>query len=102
MKTKLLKNKIIVIAAVFYFGILGNLNAAGTLIMKPENPGPYEDVEITFKTYSFDIDNALLTWYVDNKVILSGKGEKTLKIKTGAIGTTIPLVVNVKNAAGEE
>ena len=102
MKSKLLKNKIIIFAAVFYFGILNNLNAAGTLIMKPENPGPYEDVEITFKTYSFDVDNALLTWSVDKKIILSGKGEKTLKIKTGAIGTTIPLIVNVITATGEE
>lgn len=57
------------------------------IVIDPEYPGAFQDVSLTVRSYNFDIDTANITWYIDNKVVLSGGGEKSLSTKTGDIGS---------------
>lgn len=103
MIKKILNHKTVLFLSILFFSTFSSVGAiSGSLILEPNNPGPYEDTTITYKTFSFDVDNALLTWSVNNKIVLSGKGEKVLKIKTGNTGITLAISVKVKTPSGEE
>ena len=54
--------------------------------MSPENPGAFQDVTLTIRSYAFDVDTVSITWDINNKVVLSGVGEKKLLTKTGGVG----------------
>ncbi len=94
--------KFIFYTTILFFVLNSYSYASGTLILTPENPGPYEEVTINYKNYSFDIDNADYTWSINNKPVLSGKGEKILKTKTGDIGSVLNISVKITSPEGEE
>lgn len=75
--------------------------ALGTLTLDPENPTPYSDIKITFKTYDFDADTAMFTWSINKKIVLTGKGEKTIETKVGGIKSTTLVSVKIETSGGE-
>ena len=89
------------VVIVFVFNPFTVSASNGTLVLDPQNPGPYEGVTITFKTYDFNVDNAKFTWYVDKKVVLSGKGEKSLPIKTKGVGVNTMVDAKIEVPGGE-
>lgn len=72
----------------------GSVSTDILLSLSPAYPGPYEKVRITAETYSFDTQTIPLSWYVNDKLVQSGKGATTITLSTGAIGT--PTTIQVK------
>src|SRR4051812_22976069 len=57
----------------------------------PEYPRAYEDVTLTLKTYSFDVDLAFITWKVNGQVVKSQIGAKSIKVNAKSTGTVTPI-----------
>lgn len=54
----------------------------------PENPQPKDPVTVTIETYSFNLDNSTIKWYVNGNLAQEGKGLKTLTFQVGNLGQT--------------
>ena len=67
----------------------------------PENPTPFEDVNITLNSYASNLDSVLITWSVNGKNILSGIGKKSFSLKTGPAGSTSIVTVVVSLPDGD-
>lgn len=63
------------------------------LSLSPAYPGPREQVSVSAQTYSFDVNTVSLSWYVNGKLVKSGKGATDITVTTGAIGT--PTTINI-------
>ncbi|MEW5907755.1 MAG: hypothetical protein AB1643_01040 [Patescibacteria group bacterium] len=65
------------------------------LDLKPKYPGPNQEVNVSAKSYSFDIDRAVITWSINGIQKLKGVGEKNFTFRTGDVGskTTINIIV---------
>lgn len=70
----------------------------GNLVLTPQNPAPYELVNIKLESYSFDPARSSIIWSVNNKIIKSGYGETSVSLKTGKEGSqTIIRVTAITN-----
>lgn len=70
----------------------------------PENPAPGENVNITLKSYSSNLDIVLISWSVDGKNISSGIGKKSFSIKAPNAGgeTSVTATVSLPDGAIDE
>lgn len=69
--------------------------------LSPENPRPYEDVNINLNSYATDLDNAFIEWRAGNKVLLKRTGAKDYSVKMGAVGTQAILDVKIETEEGD-
>lgn len=63
--------------------------------LTPENPGPFQDVTISLQSYVVDLNKTPINWFIDGKASPSGTGNKSLRITTGATGSTTSVVVEI-------
>lgn len=65
------------------------LNAGNTidLALNPKYPQPNQNVTATLSSYSYDLNGATITWYINGKEQARGKAIKSLTFTTGALGT---------------
>jgi hypothetical protein len=89
---------IIVSQLLFTAHVFAEISA--TLSLDPIHPEPKSTVDIIMESYSFDVNTAMITWKIGGKVVLSGLGEKILKVKTGDVGTTVQVNVVASTANG--
>ncbi len=61
----------------------------------PQNPGPYQTVNINIEDYSRDLNKLEVLWSVNGKVEASGVGLKNFQVKTGAVGTATKVTINM-------
>lgn len=73
---------------------------AATIKLSPKNPEPKSSVTLTFESYSFDPNTALIRWRVNGKTVLEGEGKTSLTLKTGNVGETSSVVVDVSTISG--
>ena len=52
----------------------------------PKYPRPNETIFINLVLYTGDLNSADITWYLNGKVVLEGKGETRYSFKTGNAG----------------
>ncbi len=52
--------------------------------LTPENPSPNENTRITLSSYLSNLDNVLISWFVNGKKVSSGIGEKSLSVNAPA------------------
>jgi hypothetical protein len=71
---------------------------AATIQLFPKNPEPNSTVTVTFVSYSFNPDTAMIRWVVNGEVVTEGMGKKSISIKTGASGTLTKVVVTAETA----
>ncbi len=76
----------------------GTYTAGMSLEVVPEIPKPFERVFAQIKSFSIDLDRATTTWYVNDTLVLSGKGKKQLSFNVGGVGTFTDLRVVVIDA----
>lgn len=69
-----------------------------TISLEPKNPAPYTETTLTLVSYSFSLNTSLITWSRGGKTVLSGFGEKRLRVMTGAVGELLPVHVHVVTA----
>jgi hypothetical protein len=72
------------------------------LVIPTNNINPYETLKVTVQSYSFDVDNALLTWKVNGVTVRSSVGEKTLNVTLGGPGTKTTVELTARDGSGEE
>jgi hypothetical protein len=70
-----------------------------TFHTNPKTPGPHQQVSISIQSYAVDLDSAMLSWYVDKKVVASGIGVKSIQAETKELGETV--AVNVVITTGD-
>lgn len=96
--------KILMISALL--AILAGLNttyAIGesfTIEISPENPGPNEKISAKIISYSFDVDRATITWFVNGAKKMSAKGEKSFSFNVGEIGSKTTLTASIVTDQG--
>lgn len=68
-------------------------------IVEPKNPAAFETILITLESFSTDLNQADIKWYLNGALKKQGKAVKTFETLTGDIGTslTIEAVINTKN-----
>ncbi len=65
-----------------------------------DNPIPEQNLTITAKSYSIDINSATITWTVDGKVVQKGIGMITLDIKAPVLGKEKKVLVTAVSSNG--
>ena len=69
--------------------------------MTPETPKPGEDVTVTLSSYAVNLDVVSISWFVNDKSVLSGVGEKTYSFNVGTSGTQTKIVAKIFLADGD-
>lgn len=64
----------------------------------PNYPRPNQTVFINLTLYTGDLNSADITWYKNNKEVLSGKGETRYSFKAGNVGEETNIEVKIKLA----
>ncbi len=90
----------IFLVAQFFTGSFVFAQIAATITLLPKNPNPNSLVTLSFDSYSFDVNTAMVTWTVGGKKVLSGQGETSLQLKTGNVGETISVTVTASTVNG--
>lgn len=72
-----------------------------TMLVSPEIPAPHSQVTLTLQSYIIDVNTSSVVWTVNGKTVLSGEGEKSLKITTEAVGTLVSVKARVTTPSGD-
>ena len=67
----------------------------------PENPAPNSNVNITLRSFAANLDSVSISWFVNEKSVLSGIGKKSFSVTAGAAGSEITVLVKVFLPDGE-
>ena len=65
-----------------------------------QNPLPGQQITITAKSYSIDINAATVVWVVDNRIVERGIGATTLQTTAPDLGKTLDIAVTAAAADG--
>ena len=74
---------------------------SGQIDFTPANPKPYEKVRVTLKSFSFDVNSANISWYVNKVLVAKGVGEKSFSIDLGPTNKTYYIGVDAVSAEGQ-
>ncbi|OHA86645.1 MAG: hypothetical protein A2726_02190 [Candidatus Zambryskibacteria bacterium RIFCSPHIGHO2_01_FULL_35_32] len=66
----------------------------------PKYPRPNETIFINLVLYTGDLNSADITWYLNGKVVLEGKGETRYSFKTGNAGEENKIDIQIKLLSG--
>lgn len=66
----------------------------------PKYSSPLSDITIEVKSYAFDIQSAILTWFVNGKKIESGQGKTKISATLGNFGEKTEITVQVQKQSG--
>lgn len=97
----MMKHRILtILTALLLVPFFCSADVEGTISVTPEYPAPYSEAVLTFSSYSFDANVAMITWSVNKKVVLSGLGAKRLAVTMGGAGQSAQVDVTAKLADG--
>ena len=65
------------------------------IIAIPSDPSPGQTVHLSIQDIGFDPDRAKIDWLVNDKIVLSGIGEKSFDLETGKLSESYRVRVNV-------
>jgi hypothetical protein len=108
-KSSLQKLIVFLFACVYIFGFTNYENkshAAGNfdsvdIRMNPESPGPQEEVTISLNSFSFNINKAETSVYLNNKFVKKAIGLKVFKFTTSGLGKESLLRFDILQNDGE-
>lgn len=73
---------------------------SATISVVPINPSPKSTVTLTFESYTLNMSTSMITWKINNQVVLEGQGQKKLSIKTGDVGESAIVTATALAADG--
>ena len=102
MITKNLNCLLIIFSLFIVFPVLclGQVNSAGDFVnlsITPVNPSPGQQVKVTIKSLSLDLDRASITWYVDGVEKKTEVGLKDYFVTAGTAGKNMTIGASLKN-----
>ncbi len=74
-------------------------SASASLVVEPTFPEPESEVTVSLDAYSMDTVGATISWYIDSKQVVSSKNERSIVVRTGALGkkTSVSAQVIMQN-----
>lgn len=74
------------------------------LSLDPQTPAPYEKVNASIVSYSTNLNDATVTWYLDGAPVLTGQGKTgySFQAKGGGEISTLRVVVTTKDTGTSE
>lgn len=78
--------------------VMANINAS--IKIEPRNPEPRSNVTLTLQSYSFNPNNATITWKANGKLLEQGPGKTSITVKTGDVGSASTITVTAELADG--
>ena len=66
----------------------------------PESPGAFEDITVSLKSFSVDLDRVNIVWYVNGKEEKSGIGQKRIRVTLGDIGEPTAIRAVIRRGGG--
>lgn len=63
--------------------------------LNPEIPNAFQDVTMSLTSFATDLSAATISWTVNGKLALSGRGRTAYSFKTGAVGSTSTVDIQV-------
>jgi hypothetical protein len=103
-----MKNTLKTLTVVLFFLVLPQIAGAqlpdyqSKLIIEifPEFPRPNEEVSITAKSFLFDLNKANVAWFVNDRLVKQGVGQKTHKLVLGSAGSVYKIDVVASTPSG--
>ncbi len=78
---------------------IGNTSLDGIdIALTPLNPAPGDSVTVSVDSYSTDLDNAAITWYIGGKAYAKGNGLKSIDITAPAVGKSMQVIASIITA----
>ncbi len=68
--------------------------------MSPRFPKPYETVDISLSSTSTNLNQATISWFINNKKQVSGTGEYAIQIKLGDAGSSAQIRAEIVYLSG--
>lgn len=106
MFNKIKKYSSYLILTFVFFGLFSMARAEFSLldiktniIVSPKNPSSNQNISLTLSS-PVSLNDAEITWSLDNKIVLKGVGEKILRFKTGPVGSNNKIGVVIKTQDG--
>jgi hypothetical protein len=69
--------------------------------LTPNSPGAYRTVTAEAQSYSVDLNQSNINWYVNDQLLASGRGNTSFSFKTGSLGSVTTLTVIANTTGGE-
>ena len=66
----------------------------------PETPKPFEDVNISINSFSFDLSRSKINWYVNGVLKESGISKKSFNFTTGDVGSVSNIIYKIQTPEG--
>lgn len=83
------------------FPVISMAQVSGTqIIINPEQPAGYEPFTAQLVSPSIDLDRATISWYLNDRLALSGVGKKGFTAKAGPVGTEFRIKAVIESATG--
>jgi hypothetical protein len=101
--TKLIISLFFVFFIIFsYIKVFADVNSVDIVVTtSPENPKPYDSVNISLESYATDLDKSLIEWKGGSKTFLKNTGAKDFSFKMGGLGTQAILDVKIITEEGD-
>jgi len=61
----------------------------------PPDPSPGQTIHLNIQAVGFNVDTAKIQWFLNDKSMLSGIGEKSFDLETGKLGESYRVRVNI-------
>lgn len=71
-----------------------------SVIVDPELPRSYENINIKVEAYGTDLTRAFITWKVNNKTVKSGRGEQSFELNSGKVGNSQVVSIIIQPTGG--
>ncbi|MBX4210601.1 hypothetical protein KW783_01365 [Candidatus Parcubacteria bacterium] len=95
---------VIFLSVIILFFSIKNANAqvgpSVNLIVTPQSVAPNQNVTFSVESFSFDINSATVSWYINGKLIKKAVGEKTFNVTVGKAGTATIVLAHIVATSG--
>lgn len=72
-----------------------------TLVIDSKGVNPHEKVKVSLQSYSFDVNTAVVEWFINDKPVQAGMGMKDITINAGNVGEVVLVTSKTTLASGE-
>lgn len=71
-----------------------------SILINPESPDAFQDITITVRTFSIDLDIHYIEWFVDGERKKGGFGEKSIVVQTKDYGEAVSVEARITTQEG--
>lgn len=101
-KIKYLLVMVFIFVPAFSFAQFQDLGLVDNVIVtkSPSAPGPNQSVSVGIESYSFDLKNSSISWFVNGIRDKNFTNKKRINLKTGNVGSSLIVDIAITNPSG--